>query len=65
MVYNKFGKDWPSSSWEEDVNGRHDRRRAPIHNNKSPVWPTEHTQKQNSTNRNVVNIPGGICCSPL
>ena len=22
MLHTKFGKDWPSSSWEEDVNGR-------------------------------------------
>ena len=33
MLQNKFGKDWPSSSSEEDINGRrktHDDRRQPI-----------------------------------
>ena len=22
MLHTKFGQDWPSNSWEEDVNGR-------------------------------------------
>ena len=33
MLHTKFGKDWPSSSWEEDVNARHttdDDGRQPI-----------------------------------
>ena len=37
--YIPFGKDWPSSSWEEDVNARrppHDeQRRTPTHSNRS------------------------------
>ena len=28
MLHTKFGKDWPSSSWEEDVNGRCTRHTA-------------------------------------
>ena len=38
----KFGKDWPSTSWEEDVKTRRTtddgRRRTPNHNNRSPEW---------------------------
>ena len=42
MLHTKFGKDWPSSFWGEDVNARRKtndaRRRTPTHSNRSPEW---------------------------
>ena len=41
-LHTKFGYDWPSSSWEENDNGRRTmhlaRRRTPTHSNRSPEW---------------------------
>ena len=36
MLHTEFCQDWPSSSWEEDVN--HNARRTPTHSNRSPEW---------------------------
>ena len=42
MLHTKFGYDWPSSFWVEDVNAwrtTHDGRRlTPTHGNRSPEW---------------------------
>ena len=42
MLHTKFGKDWPSSFWGEDVNARRKtddaQRRTPTHSNRSPEW---------------------------